>query len=88
MYQKLISHGKMDRLRFREVMHTVFDITDDVMLDRIFRAFDSNNDSMVCLASVRTFQATILNIVICFLCKSKISGTNSSVSVPRLFLTK
>lgn len=35
----------MDRLRFRDVMHTTFDCTDDVMLDRIFRFFDANNDA-------------------------------------------
>ncbi|CAG7659284.1 unnamed protein product [Allacma fusca] len=47
MYAELIAMGKMDRLRFREVMYSTFDITDDVMLDRIFRVFDGNNDTLV-----------------------------------------
>jgi len=37
----------MDRLRFRDVMYKIFDITDDLILDRIFRYFDTNNDAVV-----------------------------------------
>jgi hypothetical protein len=41
--------GKVDRLRFREFLHICFDITDDVMLDLTFRAFDRNSDGAVSL---------------------------------------
>ncbi|THD25614.1 EF-hand calcium-binding domain-containing protein 1 [Fasciola hepatica] len=34
--------SKLDRVTFREILHYVFQMTDDVMLDRIFRAFDVN----------------------------------------------
>ena len=47
MYVDLISTGRMDRLRFRDVMCSIFDITEDVMLDRMFRVFDNNNDTIV-----------------------------------------
>lgn len=52
LYKDSTLEGKMDRLRFREIIHTTFDITDDVMLDRIFRAFDTNNDALVKLVVV------------------------------------
>lgn len=47
MYADLVSTGRMDRLRFRDVMCSTFDITEDVMLDRMFRVFDTNNDAIV-----------------------------------------
>lgn len=46
-FKCLTEKVKMERLRFRDVMHTTFDCTDDVMLDRIFRFFDVNNDGLV-----------------------------------------
>jgi Ca2+-binding EF-hand superfamily protein len=47
MYGNVSGGGKLDRLSFLEMMHSTFDITDDVMLDRIFRALDGNNDGLV-----------------------------------------
>ncbi|XP_046551154.1 EF-hand calcium-binding domain-containing protein 1-like [Haliotis rubra] len=36
---------KMDRNRFRDELQTCFKITDDFLMDRVFRAFDRDNDS-------------------------------------------
>jgi len=47
IYERINSMGKIDRLKFREILHTTFDITDDVMLDLTFRAFDRNFDGVV-----------------------------------------
>ncbi|XP_075255761.1 calaxin-like [Convolutriloba macropyga] len=38
---------KMDRMRFRDVLHNTFDMTDDMLMDRIFKAFDKDNDSLI-----------------------------------------
>jgi hypothetical protein len=37
----------MDRLKFRDVLHNSFDMTDDILMDRVFRAFDRDNDSFI-----------------------------------------
>jgi len=37
----------MDRMRMREVLHIVFQITDEVMLDLAFKAFDKDGDGYV-----------------------------------------
>ncbi|ODN03456.1 EF-hand calcium-binding domain-containing protein 1 [Orchesella cincta] len=47
IHQRIAALGKVDRLRFREVLHTTFDITDDVMLDRVYRVFDYSNDGII-----------------------------------------
>jgi Ca2+-binding EF-hand superfamily protein len=47
MYQSILKVGKVDRMRFREILHSAFDITDDVMLDRVYRVFDKDNDGLV-----------------------------------------
>jgi len=47
IYERIRSMGKIDRLKFREILHTTFDITDDVMLDLTFRAFDRNYDGEI-----------------------------------------
>ncbi|RTG87728.1 uncharacterized protein DC041_0009176 [Schistosoma bovis] len=36
--------GKLDRMKFREILHHTFKMTDDVMIDRIFRVFDGDFD--------------------------------------------
>ena len=50
LYRKL-SEGaevdKMDRTRFREFLHNAFDMTDDILLDRIFKYFDDDNDGFI-----------------------------------------
>ena len=38
---------KMDRTRFREFLHNAFDMTDDILLDRIFKYFDEDNDGFI-----------------------------------------
>jgi Ca2+-binding EF-hand superfamily protein len=40
----------MDRLKFRDVLHNSFDMTDDILMDRVFRAFDRDNDSYLSMS--------------------------------------
>ncbi|XP_071506849.1 calaxin-like [Diadema antillarum] len=42
-----IREDKLDRSQFREVLHSTFKMTDDVMMDRILRAFDKDNDACI-----------------------------------------
>lgn len=37
----------LERHRFRDIIHNDFEITDDILLDRIFRAFDKDSDNKV-----------------------------------------
>uniref|UniRef100_A0A803U1H7 EF-hand domain-containing protein n=1 Tax=Anolis carolinensis TaxID=28377 RepID=A0A803U1H7_ANOCA len=37
----------LDRNSFRNVLHVTFGMTDDMMMDRVFRAFDKDNDSCI-----------------------------------------
>jgi len=36
---------RLDRNKFRDVLHNTFDMTDDILMDRVFRAFDKDMDS-------------------------------------------
>ncbi|KAM6375773.1 calaxin isoform 1-T1 [Alca torda] len=36
-----------DRNVFRDTLHSAFGMTDDVLMDRVFRAFDKDNDSCI-----------------------------------------
>ena len=50
LYRKLsegIEIARMDRSRFREFLHNAFDMTDDILLDRIFKYFDEDNDGVI-----------------------------------------
>lgn len=47
IHQKMLSIGKIDRMRMREILHVIFDITDDVMLDLVYHAFDRDSDGYV-----------------------------------------
>ena len=35
---------RMDRKLFRQFLHGSFNMTDDILMDRIFKYFNSNND--------------------------------------------
>ena len=37
----------MDRNTFREFLHDVFNMTDDILMDRIFKFFDTLNDGNI-----------------------------------------
>lgn len=39
--------NKMDRNKFRDFLHKDFKMTDDILMDRVFKAFDRDNDSYV-----------------------------------------
>jgi len=43
----LSSSGRLDRVRFRDVLHTQFEMLDDILMDRVFKAFDKDNDSYI-----------------------------------------
>ena len=51
LYRKLtegmIDVDRLDRTRFREFLHNAFDMTDDILLDRIFKRFDADNDGYI-----------------------------------------
>nr|CAD7589254.1 unnamed protein product [Timema genevievae] len=47
IYYKLTRNGPMDRTRFREVLHTTFDMTDDSLMDRIFIVWDRRNTGLI-----------------------------------------
>ena len=50
LYRKLsvgIEVDRLDRTRFREFLHNAFDMTDDILLDRIFKFFDDDNDGFI-----------------------------------------
>jgi len=47
IFQRMLTLGKIDRMRMREILHVVFHITDDVMLDLVFHSFDRDNDGFV-----------------------------------------
>lgn len=38
---------KMDRTAFRTILHNIFKMTDDTIMDRVFKAFDKDNDSQI-----------------------------------------
>lgn len=38
---------KLDRNKFRDILHNTFNMTDDMLMDRVFRAFDKDSDSYV-----------------------------------------
>ncbi|GAB1606497.1 EF-hand calcium-binding domain-containing protein 1-like [Argonauta hians] len=40
---------KLDRIRFRDILLYIFGMTNDILMDRVFRAFDKDNDSGICL---------------------------------------
>ena len=44
---QVVDLDKMDRSRFREFLHNAFDMTDDILLDRIFKYFDEDNDGVI-----------------------------------------
>lgn len=37
----------IDRHKFRDILHQHFHMTDDVLMDKVFRAFDQDNDSFI-----------------------------------------
>ncbi|CAH1789797.1 unnamed protein product, partial [Owenia fusiformis] len=39
--------GKMDRLMFRDFIQNDFNMTDDILMDRVFKAYDLDNDSYI-----------------------------------------
>ena len=50
LYRKLSEGAEVDRLdrtRFREFLHNGFDMTDDILLDRVFKRFDADNDGYI-----------------------------------------
>lgn len=40
---------KLDRTTFRDILQNYFEMTQDLLMDRVFRAFDKDNDSLISL---------------------------------------
>ncbi|XP_053373346.1 calaxin-like [Mercenaria mercenaria] len=50
MFNKYVGsspHKKLDRLKFRDILHDMFGMTDDMLMDRVFRAFDKDSDNYI-----------------------------------------
>ncbi|KAK3588905.1 hypothetical protein CHS0354_007054 [Potamilus streckersoni] len=50
MFNKYVEgspHNKLDRLKFRDLLHDMFGMTDDILMDRVFRAYDRDNDNFL-----------------------------------------
>jgi Ca2+-binding EF-hand superfamily protein len=45
--QMLANQDRLDRTKFREFLHNSFDMTDDILLDRVFKRFDADNDGYI-----------------------------------------
>ncbi|XP_053570018.1 calaxin isoform X1 [Bombina bombina] len=41
------TRGGIDRNTFRNILHNTFGMTDDMIMDRVFRGFDKDNDSFI-----------------------------------------
>uniref|UniRef100_I3N2G8 EF-hand calcium-binding domain-containing protein 1-like n=1 Tax=Ictidomys tridecemlineatus TaxID=43179 RepID=I3N2G8_ICTTR len=37
----------LDRNKFRGILHNIFGMTDDTLMDRVFSAFDKDNDNSI-----------------------------------------
>lgn len=46
-YRCLSPDCKVDRVRFRDILHDHFSMSDDYFMDRVFRAFDRDSDGLV-----------------------------------------
>lgn len=44
---KNTNNPKMDRGRFRDLLQLKFDMTDDILMDRVFRVFDKDSDGII-----------------------------------------
>ncbi|XP_022246137.1 EF-hand calcium-binding domain-containing protein 1-like [Limulus polyphemus] len=44
---KKMTMSKLERTMFREILHNTFEMTDDILMDRIFRTFDADNDGII-----------------------------------------
>lgn len=44
-YTEGCANKKLDRLKFRDILHDMFGMTDDMLMDRVFRAFDRDSDN-------------------------------------------
>lgn len=51
VFHKLTKNQPMDRKYFRRVMYSVLDFQNDVLIDRIFSAFDRNNKLVITMDS-------------------------------------
>ncbi|XP_076349557.1 calaxin-like isoform X2 [Tachypleus tridentatus] len=44
---KKMTTSKLERTTFREVLYNTFEMTDDILMDRIFRTFDADSDGII-----------------------------------------
>ena len=55
---QVLDTDKLDRGRFREFLHNAFDMTDDILLDRIFKEVRGQ------LIDVKTFEGLLKSVVV------------------------
>ena len=55
---QVLDTDKLDRGRFREFLHNAFDMTDDILLDRIFKEMRDQ------LIDVKTFEGFLKSVVV------------------------
>jgi len=46
-YLQWVDGKRMERSQFRDVLHQKFDMTEDILMDRVFKAFDKDSDSII-----------------------------------------
>ncbi|ESO04613.1 hypothetical protein HELRODRAFT_79024, partial [Helobdella robusta] len=51
LHKSLSARTKLDKMKFREFLYSHFNLTDDLIMDRIFKAFDKNNEGYVAVDS-------------------------------------
>lgn len=44
MFEANAKNEKMDRTKFRDILYKHFELTEDILMDRVFKVFDEDND--------------------------------------------
>jgi len=47
MFEDYAKHEKIDRGTFRDILYYNFGLTEDILMDRVFKVFDEDNDSNI-----------------------------------------
>merc|ERR1712183_149709 len=48
-YIQWVEGKRMERSQFRDILHQKFNMTEDILMDRVFKAFDYDSDSIISL---------------------------------------
>lgn len=44
LFEANAKNEKMDRSKFRDILYKQFELTEDILMDRVFKVFDEDND--------------------------------------------